>query len=146
VLESHGLIYLQCEAELRVADPRKVYTDVMQLLRKAGVLHTDVYRALKRYLKVKLINHGFPLATHRDRLLHTWLACVMTTLQMVFLSALEALQGPLDTKKLCRVIYQVERSLVHNTRIEDTIERDPRLHALEQYTPVFLDIGQGSQR
>ncbi|MFP4611673.1 MAG: flagellin lysine-N-methylase [Thiohalophilus sp.] len=119
-------------------DPRQIDSHVRQLWRKTGELPPFVQSSMKRYLKVKLVNHGFPLAVHQNELIQTFLECGIATMQILYLTRLRALDGTVTQADMETIIYKVERAMVHNDKIEDVLNRNPELESLDSYAALFL--------
>ncbi|WP_134081045.1 flagellin lysine-N-methylase [Thiohalophilus thiocyanatoxydans] len=119
--------------------PRKVYANVTELWRRSNTLAPSLQAGIKRYLQVKLVNHGFPMAVHRNQLVSTFLECAIATMQIIYLSRLHGLDKDPTRSDLSQIIYKVERAMVHNDVIEEVLNRQPELlHSLGSYAPVFL--------
>ena len=119
---------------------REVYLKVMQLYKQSPAMIPEVQLGLRRYLQVKLVNHGFPLATHRSQLISTFLECAIACAQISFLMRLPGEESGVAQHALTDIIYKVERALVHNNQLPDILSRNPVLQALDNYSALFMAL------
>ena len=122
----------------QMPDPVSFYTSVSKLKNSANLIPETIQQGLDRYLQVKFVNHGFPMACHASELVLTYLDCVVGFSQVMLLLWLSGTDRPLQEEDLVRAIYRVERGLVHNDQLRSRLLQYASQPDMDGYILSFL--------
>ena len=98
--------------------------------------------SLRRYLMVKLRNHGFPHAPVEGNFLVNLLDCsvAFATIQLwLWLRVQE--QQTITENELVNIIYRVERRFIHNDIFYQHLNENPQLLDMSAYLACLADLG-----
>lgn len=95
----------------------------------------------EKYLSVKFMNSGFPIAPAGGNFIASFIYCIYPyALIQALLWLLSAQKGKVDDADVLSIISRSERMLSHNDRIYRYLDQDAAALRLDLYYPCLMDL------